>query len=855
MLRRAVTARVWASAALAMAFISAPVLADGPIYGADGAGYEPGPLPASGGEYVPALADQVNRARADGLHVVVEEHPEIGLIIIGVGKAGKGPNGPRSRGFMYCKCGTGYDGNWNITGEKYVFGPGESVFFGGHYEDLYEGRWAGSGWYRPDGSVYSENQYQTWIPDPPSGQYWEWYNVVYWYDPMPASMQQEEGNWTAKWYDNGSNVCNKTYTAMYVLSDDTTCKGMGGDNWPSDRTSTFLVTDQYVYSWVQCDNFAMNQSDDFRWRWYGPEGFYTEVTHDADNPGSGSWWGWYRAWARIGVDGAYVAEHPGNWYVDVYIKDYAGNYDHKLTHNFTVNCVTFGPTITQQPDPPAATICEGDSQQWCVAADGTGSLGYQWQWNSGSGWQVVSGAASSCYDAAQAGSYRCVITDACGSTTSNSVSLTVRTGPTITQQPDPPLAVVCEGDSQHWCILASGSTPLDYQWQSNTGSGWFDVTGEIDTCIDATMAGSYRCAVSNDCGGPIYSNSVTLAVSTPPVIDQQPTPPSATVCEGTGQQWCVGTSGSEPISYQWQRNIGSGWTDVSGATSDCYDAMIEASYRCVVWNDCGGPLYSDTVTLTVDTAPAIMPINDHETPAYEPYSYVPATAPGTTPADSWLLVTGPPGMDVDLVTGEVTWDYPTPPDSTHPVTIEATNVCGATQESWTLTVGTIPLFTIGGQIYTDLGNPMFSGIDGVTVDVDGPGGSFSTLTETIGVPGMWIIEDVPAGEYTVAPSLAMYCFTQVIDGVPGDPPPITILVNAENQAENQSLQFLAEQVTDCYGDLNGDDEIGLSDLATLLAHYGNPGPWTYADGDMNCDGEVDLSDLATLLSVYGQPCE
>jgi hypothetical protein len=53
----------------------------------------------------------------------------------------------------------------------------------------------------------------------------------------------------------------------------------------------------------------------------------------------------------------------------------------------------------------------------------------------------------------------------------------------------------------------------------------------------------------------------------------------------------------------------------------------------------------------------------------------------------------------------------------------------------------------------------------------------------------------------------------------------------------------------CPGDLNGDGIVDLSDLATLLAHFGAPGG--AADGDINGDGLVDLSDLALLLANFG----
>ncbi|MCK4341061.1 MAG: carboxypeptidase regulatory-like domain-containing protein [Phycisphaerae bacterium] len=810
------------------------------------------------------LDDVLARAEKESLHVIIEEYPEAGLIVVGFGKGAHGDTrDPLSRGFEYCKMGTGYDGDWNITGEKYCYGPGESVFFGGHYEMLYDGRWCGDGWYRPDGSLYSEDQYSYWIPDPDPYEYWVWYNVVFWYDPMNGSMQQEEGSWTAKWWDNGSNVCSKDFTVMYDLVDDTTSKGMTPDNDPLNRTSTFLVTDPYVYSWVKCDDFSLNFTDDFKWRWYGPEGFYTEIIHDADNPGSGSCWGWYKAWGCIYVDGYYPAEHPGNWYVDVYIKDYNGSWEHKLTHNFTINCVTSGPTITQQPTPPSATICEGQSQHWCVTATGLGSLSYQWQLNTGGGWNNISGATSSCHDATVAGSYRCVVTDACGSTNSSTAFLTVRTAPSITQQPDPPLVVVCDGGSHIWCVQASGSTPLAYQWQRNTGGGWNDIPGEVSSCIQAAVDGSYRCRVSNDCG-EIYCDAVTLVVAYAPTITSQPDPPAATICEGDQQHWCVSADGAEPLEYQWEQNTGGGWTLISGATAACYDATQAASYRCGVSNMCGGPVYSNVVTLTLEWGPIIAEIPDHTTLPGELYTRMPQLLQGTEPV-SWTLIDGPAGMTVSPATGEVNWPDPTPPDSVHPVVIAATNICGEDQESWQLTVEPRPTYTIGGQVFTDQANPMFSGLPGVTVTVDGDGGHFETETVTGPVAGLWSIDEVPQGQYLVYLEEPGYCFWHFVDGVPGDPPPLSILVNEENQADNQSILFWA-QVTLCPGDSNCDEAINWRDIDFFVAAMNdNVAAWeamflpgaptcSFDNNDVNGDGTVNWRDIDPLVAIMNTTC-
>ena len=60
----------------------------------------------------------------------------------------------------------------------------------------------------------------------------------------------------------------------------------------------------------------------------------------------------------------------------------------------------------------------------------------------------------------------------------------------------------------------------------------------------------------------------------------------------------------------------------------------------------------------------------------------------------------------------------------------------------------------------------------------------------------------------------------------------------------------------CVGDLDGDGDVDLSDLAALLSSYGlcagDPGYLPAAD--LDGDDCVSLSDLATLLANYGAEC-
>jgi hypothetical protein len=56
------------------------------------------------------------------------------------------------------------------------------------------------------------------------------------------------------------------------------------------------------------------------------------------------------------------------------------------------------------------------------------------------------------------------------------------------------------------------------------------------------------------------------------------------------------------------------------------------------------------------------------------------------------------------------------------------------------------------------------------------------------------------------------------------------------------------------GDLNQDGVVDLTDLSTLLSHFGTPSGATLATGDVDGDGDVDLTDLAELLGHFGSTC-
>lgn len=190
-------------------------------------------------------------------------------------------------------------------------------------------------------------------------------------------------------------------------------------------------------------------------------------------------------------------------------------------------------------------------------------------------------------------------------------------------------------------------------------------------------------------------------------------------------------------------------------------------------------------------------------------------------------------------------------------------------------------FTVGGAAYTELSEPLTSGLPGVTICVGCVGG-FLGCDVTAGPWGGWDISGVPASSCTVTPLLSGWCFRQVEAGEIGEPAPITITVDENHVGENLSLQFLVTTGTssccvsaedcddgepctidecfggvcvstpsDCAPDFDCDGFVDASDLALLL---GNWGSCPECEVDLHSDGEVGAFDLAILLGSWG-PCQ
>jgi hypothetical protein len=227
-------------------------------------------------------------------------------------------------------------------------------------------------------------------------------------------------------------------------------------------------------------------------------------------------------------------------------------------------------------------ICAGSPATFTVTAFGTSPM-YQWRKNTAN----ISGATSSTYtiasvSAGDAGSYDCVVSNACGSVTSSAQSLVVPGVTGVTGQPSPQTA--CVGASATFTVGATGGS-LAYQWRKDGSAiaGQTSPTLVIDP-VSSGDVGSYDCVVTGSCGGAT-SNAATLDLTPGPMVTMNP----------HAQQACVGGSATFSIAasngagYQWYNN----GSVVPGATSPTLTINPVAlsdggNYYCQVTGACSG---------------------------------------------------------------------------------------------------------------------------------------------------------------------------------------------------------------------------------------------------------------------------
>ncbi|MDA1273734.1 MAG: immunoglobulin domain-containing protein [Verrucomicrobia bacterium] len=207
------------------------------------------------------------------------------------------------------------------------------------------------------------------------------------------------------------------------------------------------------------------------------------------------------------------------------------------------------PVITRQPQ--GRRVLAGAAVDLAVVVSATPPLSYQWKKDG----QDIAGATGANLSLnnitiAAAGEYSVMATNAAGSVTSEGALVEVTQPVAITTQPAD--QTVVEGSAAGFSVSATGTAPLNYQWQKDG----VNVTGAIAATLSvasarAADAGNYQVVVRN-AAGPVASAPAKLTVNLGVKIVAQPQ--SLTVTNGSGAVFTVGASGTAPLSYQWRFN-------------------------------------------------------------------------------------------------------------------------------------------------------------------------------------------------------------------------------------------------------------------------------------------------------------
>jgi len=219
------------------------------------------------------------------------------------------------------------------------------------------------------------------------------------------------------------------------------------------------------------------------------------------------------------------------------------------------------PVITGQPQ--GRTNAVGSSISFSVTVTGSSPIAYQWQYGGAS----ISGATTNPYVITSAqltnnGNYTVVATNSAGSVTSSvAVLLTTNAGPSITAQPQS--QTVNLGTAASFGVTASGTAPLNYQWQF----GGANISGAttnpfVVANVQLTNSGDYAVVISN------FVGSVTSSLATLSVYSTQ----SVVIAH-----WNFNSPVSDANTATGTRSpaIGSGTTSYVGGTTANVNGTVE----------------------------------------------------------------------------------------------------------------------------------------------------------------------------------------------------------------------------------------------------------------------------------------
>lgn len=241
------------------------------------------------------------------------------------------------------------------------------------------------------------------------------------------------------------------------------------------------------------------------------------------------------------------------------------------TFVFTITNSSSTPAISQQPQ--NRTVIAGQTTNFAVTATGTAPLNYFWR----KGAAVVRTGTNATFaltniQAADAGTYSVIVSNASGTVTSSNATLTVVTPVEITAHPTN--VIITAGANVTLGATAAGTAPA-YQWRfnSNAIAGATSATLTL-TNVTPARSGYYSVAVSN-AANRVTSTDARLLVTTPPGTNSAPVLPPAAISDGKLQLQLTTTAGYRNVIQYNDSLSTNGWVTMTNIPADFSSATIQ----------------------------------------------------------------------------------------------------------------------------------------------------------------------------------------------------------------------------------------------------------------------------------------
>lgn len=230
-------------------------------------------------------------------------------------------------------------------------------------------------------------------------------------------------------------------------------------------------------------------------------------------------------------------------------------------------------------------ICTGGE----VILNAVGGPGYQWQLN---GADII-GATGDTYPASEAGLYTATVSNACGTATSNSITVVVNDPPVFSLESED--LTICAGSTATLTAQdESGQSGLQLQWLLNQAP----ISGANTAQVEAGLAGQYTLEVHDPATGCTFTtNGVMVAVETidAPMLTLLG---EDTFCHG-GEALLVVADAGAGLTYQWLHD----GEPIEGATVTELTVSTGGTYSVIATSALGCEAGSESVSITVHALP------------------------------------------------------------------------------------------------------------------------------------------------------------------------------------------------------------------------------------------------------------